>query len=90
MPNIKNLYETSDDKFIEKTNTHITNSFSKKKKLTRKDFNQFKELIEVLNYPIEQVHIPVFEIEHDSFGIELPPGAYELADINASICRLCF
>ena len=68
MPNIKNLYETSDDKFIEKTNTLITNSYiKKKKKLTRKDFNQLKELIEVFNYPNEQIPIPDFGIEHDSF-----------------------
>ena len=32
VPNIHLLYETSDDKFIEKTNTLITNSYSKKKK----------------------------------------------------------
>ena len=31
VPNIKTLYETSDDKFIGKTNTRITNSYSKKK-----------------------------------------------------------
>ena len=38
VPNIHLLYETSDDKFIEKTNTLITNSYTKKKKkLTRKD-----------------------------------------------------
>ena len=30
--NIRKLYETSDDKFIEKTNTFITDSYSKKKK----------------------------------------------------------
>ena len=88
VPNILLLYETSDDKFIEKTNTLITNSYSKKlkrKKLTRKNFNQLKELIEVINYPNEQIPIPDFEIEHDSFGIQLTPGAYELVDINASI-----
>ena len=86
MPNIKNLYETSDDKFIEKTNTLITNSYSKKKKkLTRKDFNQLKELIEVFKYPNQQIHFPDFEIEHDSFGIQLVPGAFELVNINASV-----
>ena len=86
VPKIKDLYETSDDKFIEKTNTLITNSYTKKKKkLTRKDFNQLKELIEVFNYPDQQIHIPDFEIEHDSFGIQLTPGAYELVDINASV-----
>ena len=74
---IKNLYETSDEKFIEKTNTLVTNSYFKRKKLTRKDFNHLKELIEVFNYPIQQIHIPDFEIEHDSLGIELPVGAYE-------------
>ena len=86
VPKIKDLYETSDDKFIEKTNTLITNSYTKKKnKLTRKDFNQLKELIEVFNYPDQQIHIPDFEIEHDSFGIQLTPGAYDIVDINASV-----
>ena len=56
-----------------------------KKKLTRKDPNQLKELIEVFNYPNQRRHIPDFEIEHDSFGIQLVPGAYEVVDINASI-----
>ena len=89
VPKIKDLYETSDDKFIEKTNTLITNSYTKKKKkLTRKDFNQLKELIEVFNYPDQQIHIPDFEIEHDSFGIQLTPGAYELVDINASVKQI--
>ena len=89
VPKIKDLYETSDDKFIEKTNTLITNSYTKKKKkLTRKDFNQLKELIEVFNYPYQQIHIPDFEIEHDSFGIQLTPGAYELVDINASVKQI--
>ena len=32
VPNIKDLYETSDDKFIEKTNTLKTNSYTEKKK----------------------------------------------------------
>ena len=84
--NIRKLYETSDDKFIEKTNTLITDSYSKKKKkLTRKDVNQLKQLTEVFNYPNQQIHIPDFEIEHDSFGIQLIPGAYELVDINNAI-----
>ena len=89
VPKIKDLYETSDDKIIEKTNTLITNSYiKKKKKLTRKDFNQLKELIEVFNYPDQQIRIPDFEIEHDSFGIQLTPGAYELVDINASVKQI--
>ena len=89
VPKIKDLYETSDDKLIEKTNTLITNSYTKKKKKhTRKDFNQLKELIEVFNYPGQQIHILDFEIEHDSFGIQLTPGAYELVDINASVKQI--
>ena len=83
------MYETSDDKFIEKTNTLLTDSYSKKKKkLTRKDVNQLKQLPEVFNDPNQQIHIPDFEIEHDSFGIQLVPGAYELVDINASIKQI--
>ena len=42
-------------------------------------------MIEVFNSPIKQIHLPEFQFEHDSFGRELPPGAYELVDINASI-----
>ena len=89
VPNIHLLYETSDDKFIEKTNTLITNGYSKKKKkLTRKDFKKLKELIGVFNYPNEQIHIPEFEIEHDSFEIQLVPGAYELVDNNSSVKQI--
>ena len=32
VPNIKNLYEAPDDKFIDKTNALITNSYTEKKK----------------------------------------------------------
>ena len=32
VPKIKNSYEASDEKFIEKTNALITNSYTKKKK----------------------------------------------------------
>ena len=89
VPSIKNLNETSDDKFIEKINTLITNNFSKKKKkLTRNDYNQLKKLIAVFNYPNEQIPIPDFENEHDSFGIQLTPGAYSLVDINASVKQI--
>ena len=48
VPNIKKLYDTSDSKFIGKTNKLITNSFSKTKKLTRKDFDQLKENLKFL------------------------------------------
>ena len=58
------------------------------KKLPRKDFNQLKELIEVFNYPNQQIHFPDFEIKHDSVGIQLVPGAYELVDINASVYQI--
>ena len=40
------------------------------------------------NYPDQQIHIPDFEIEHDSFGIQLTPGAYELVDMNASVKQI--
>ena len=35
VPNIKNFYEASDDKFIEKTNALITNSYTKKNLLEK-------------------------------------------------------
>ena len=34
---------------------------------------------------INNIHIPDVEIEHDSFGIQLTPGSYDLVDINASV-----
>ena len=37
----------------------------------------------IFNYLDQRIRIPDFEIENDSFGIELPPEAYELVDINA-------
>ena len=85
VPKIASLYETSDDNFIEKTNKLISNSYSSNSKLTRKDFIDLKELIEVFIFPDQNMNIPDFEIENDFFGIELPPGAYELVDNNAFI-----
>ena len=47
VPNVANLYKTSEDKFVEKIYT-FNNSYSTNSKLTGKDFNDSKEIIEVL------------------------------------------
>ena len=61
--NDANLYETSNDKFVEKINTRISNSYSTKSKPTRKDFKDIKRLIEVLNYPDQQINMLPLKIK---------------------------
>ena len=89
------------NEFIENTNESINNSCSKNKKLTRYDLNRITSKIEdvhqdakFLNLDIEgasrkdqlnSMNILEFEFVHDHFGIELPPGVYELVDINRTI-----
>ena len=59
-PNKEQLYERSDDKCVEQINQLITNTYSGKKKLTGKKFNDIEKVI---------VNIPPFEIENDSIEI---------------------
>ena len=56
-------------------------------KLVRNDFDRLKQIIEHLNQQhTNQKELPSFEvIENDFLGIELPPGVYELIDINSII-----
>ena len=88
--NIKSLYESYNLEnqeayydFVE----NVSNSYPENKKLARKVFNDIKELFDANN----QQHtkhprtIPEFEIQDDCIEIELPPGVYELVDINTAI-----
>ena len=79
--NVEYLYKISS---VEKINTCMVDSYSKNKKLTRKDFDQLKKIINQINQNIKDktIIIPEFGIENDFVEIELPPGVYELVDIN--------
>ena len=91
--NVEYLYKTSDS--IEKIINFIV-VILKIKKLTRKDFNQLKKIINQINLDTEGalrkdqqlINIPEFGIENDFFEIELPPGVYELVDINNTIKQI--
>ena len=69
----------------------MVDSFSKNKKLIKKDFDKLKKIINQINQNTEGalhikgktiIIIPEFEIENDFVEIELTPGVYELVDIN--------
>ena len=80
--NVEYLYKISD---VKKINTFKVDSYSKNKKLTRKDFDKLKKIINQINQNIKDkttIIIPEFGIENDFVEIELPPGVYELVDIN--------
>ena len=79
--NIEYLYKISD---IEKINNFIVDSYSKNRKLIKKDFDQLKKIINQINQNIKDktIIIPEFGSENNFVEIELPPGVYELVDIN--------
>ena len=84
--NIEYLYKISDMQStsgIGKINNFIVDSYSKNKKLIKKDFDQLKKIINQINQNIKDktIFIPEFGIENDFVEIELPPGVYELVDI---------
>ena len=79
--NVEYLYKISD---VKKINNFIVDSYSKNKKLVKKDFDQIKKIIIQINQNIKDktIIIPELGIENDFVEIELPPGVYELVDIN--------
>ena len=80
--NVEYLYKISD---VKKINTFMVDSYSKNKKLTRKDFDKLKKIINQINQNITDKttnFIPEFGIENDFVEIELTPGVYQLVDIN--------
>ena len=80
--NVEYLYKAFDN--IEKINYFIVDSYSKNKKLIKKDFDHLKKIFNQINQNIKDktLIIPEFKIENDFVEIELPPGVYELVDIN--------
>ena len=85
--NAEYLYRISDMQStsrIEKINNFIVDSYSKNKKLIKKDFDQLKKIIVQIyqNIKDKTIIIPEFGIENDFVEIELTPGVYELDDIN--------
>ena len=80
--NVEYLYKAFDN--IEKINNFIVDSYSKNKKLIKKDFAQIRKKINQINQNNKDktIIIPEFGIENDFVEIELPPGVYELVDIN--------
>ena len=85
--NVEYLYRISDMQStsgIEKINNFIVDSYSKNKNFTRKDFDKLKKIIIqiIQNIKDKTIIIPEFGIENDFVEIELPPGVYELVDIN--------
>ena len=85
--NVEYLYRISDmqsSSGIEKINNFFVDSYSKNKKLIKKDFDQLKKIIIQINQNIKDktIIIPEFGIENDFVEIELTPGVYELVDIN--------
>ena len=108
LSNVSNLHKKykNYNQFVEEAIALIVDSYSRKKKLTRKRFNHLYEIIETFKQhnkpPIQQpktsslptksgrdmppiLNMPSFEIEQDYNEIELPPGVYELVDINTAI-----
>ena len=73
---------------IETTNELIVDSYSKNKKLIRKDYDHLKRIIVQINLDKEHIgtenasrkdniNIPAFGIENDFFVTELTTGVYE-------------
>ena len=89
--NVEYLYRINDS--IEKINNFINDSFSKNEKLTRKDFDKLKKIIDQINKVKDNkeslhINIPELGIENNIFEIELTPGVYELVDINNTIKQI--
>ena len=91
VPNVEYLYKTSGD--IEKIKKLIVNDNAEIKTITKTDYDYLMKIIDQINQNTEgALHIKDKPIVisgigsvTDSIEIELPPGAYELVDINNAI-----
>ena len=91
VPNVEYLYKTSGD--IEKIKKLIVNDNAEIKTITKTDYDYLMKIIDQINKNTEgALHIKDKPIVisgigsvTDSIEIELPPGAYELVDINNAI-----
>ena len=63
---------------MEKTNTLLSNSYSKNKKLIRNDFEFLKKIIDQTNLDKDNIKIVNLELKM----ISLTPGVYDLVDKN--------
>ena len=89
--NVEYLYKTSGD--IEKIKKLLVNDNAEIKIITKTDYDYLMKIIDQINQNTEgALHIKDKPIVisgigsvTDSIGIELPPGAYELVDINNAI-----
>ena len=83
--NVEYLYKTSGD--IEKIKKLIVNDNAKIKTITKTDYDYLMKIINQINQNIKDKPIVISGIGSvtDSIEMELPPGAYELVDINNTI-----
>ena len=83
--NVEYLYKTSGD--IEKIKKLLVNDNAKIKTITKTDYDYLMKIIDLNNQNIKDKSIVISGIGSvtDSIEIELPPGAYELVDINNTI-----
>ena len=83
--NVEYLFKTSGD--IEKIKKLIVNDNAKIKTITKTEYDYLMKIIDQFNQNIKDKPIFISGIGSvtDSIEIELPPGAYELVDINNTI-----
>ena len=83
--NVEYLYKTSGD--IEKIKKLIVNDNARIKTITKTDYDYLMKIIDQINQNIKDKPVVISGIGSvtDSIEIELPPGAYELVDINSTI-----
>ena len=87
--------QASYNDYVEKINKLMFDSYSKDKKISRFDFYELKKIIKDFqleakfhNLDTQQNSINILEFETVYFDVQLPPGAYELVDINNTIRQI--
>ena len=92
MSKIKKLYETSGNKGIsniEEIKKLINDDYFKKVTLSENYYDDLNEIIDQSNQNIKDktkiIVLEEYRIVTDCLEIEIPPGAYELIDINNAI-----
>ena len=92
MSKIKKLYETSGNKgisIIEEIKKLINDDYFKKVTLSENYYDDLNEIIDQSNQNIKDktkiIVLEEYRIVTDCLEIEIPPGAYELIDINNAI-----
>ena len=85
VPNVEYLYKTSGD--IEKIKKLIVNDNAEIRTITKTDYDYLMKIIDQINQNFKDKPIVISGIGSvtDSIEIEIPPGAYELVDINNAI-----